>query len=330
MSPVPLELPVRPSEAVALGRVLLETAGHSPLIPDTRNRIAGRAGALRLETITPHFGSLARDPVHKSTFYLAVDGLDAAPLLLHFATATAPTGSVYRNTLLIGRAGDLVVNAVRFGPADRVALDAYAARIDAAFAPRAQGARSTIVLAPSAAAFESFRGVLKRAGRNLAATEGPYHEALWHAIRAGWREGWSAGIELDPADPLPAIRDCPFYSRFAIATGDFAAAAQLRIKIAEIRSVAKIARPFDFELSLENAPAPTTPDDIARALEAVRAQFVAPRLAPGADLDALASTALRYRALLSIRSPSPPPNRKVLYKVTAHTDNLDSIAATLA
>jgi hypothetical protein len=286
------------SEAAALARLVFDAAGQKPLTGEVRSRVAARC---RLETLRPWFGSLARDPVHKSTFYIAVDG--AAPVLLHLASASAPTSSVFPNALLIGRTSDLVVNAVPFGPTDRENLDAFAGRVDAAFLPRPQGSRSAIVLPPSPEAFDSFRDLLKRTGKNMAATEGAYDMALWCAIRAGWREGWSAGIELDAADPLGPVRDRPRYSRFTFTTTDFAAAARLRVQIAEIRSAAKVAGPFDFELSLEGAAAPTTPEDIAAALQTVRAERIAPRLGPESDVEALAAAARRFRSTLSIRTP---------------------------
>lgn len=328
MTPVPLDLPVRPNEAAALARVVLETAGHKPLTDDIRNRIAARSGALRLQSIRPWFGSLARDPIHKSAVYLAADGV--GPVLLHFAPASAPTSGVFPKALLIGRASDLVMNAIPFGPGDRASLDAFSTRIDAAFQPRPQGSRSAIVAPPSAEVFEAFRSILKRTGKNVAATEGSYHLTLWCAIRAGWREGWSAGVELDPADGLPTVDECPRYTRFTLATTDFAAAARTRIRIAEVRSAAKVARPFDFELSLEGAPCPTTPGDIAAALESVRAELIAPRIAPGSDVAALAAAALRGRSMLSLRAPCPPAAVRSTYKVTSHTEDLDGIAALLA
>ena len=47
--------------------------------------------------LVPYFASLERDPVHPSTYYLAVDGEAGQPLLLHTALANAPTSSLFRN-----------------------------------------------------------------------------------------------------------------------------------------------------------------------------------------------------------------------------------------
>ncbi|HEY2017728.1 MAG TPA: hypothetical protein VGH38_29685, partial [Bryobacteraceae bacterium] len=83
MTPVPLELPLRPTEAAQLGNLILDQAERKPLTGEIRHRIASRAAAFRLETITPYFGSLERDPVHPSAYYLAVDGAQGEPLLLY-------------------------------------------------------------------------------------------------------------------------------------------------------------------------------------------------------------------------------------------------------
>src|SRR5581483_5203734 len=145
MTPVPLDLPLRPSEAAELARLVFEVAERKPLTDDTRQRVAARAARLSLATIRPWFASLARDPVHRSTYYLAVDGGDsAAPLLLHLAPAAAPTTAVFPKPLLIGRVADHVINAIPFGPEDRAQLDAFASRIDPAVQPRPAGARSAL------------------------------------------------------------------------------------------------------------------------------------------------------------------------------------------
>src|ERR1051325_388686 len=101
MTPVPFDLPLRPSEAGALAALIFEHAERKPLKEDLRNRIAGRAAAVKFESLAPYLGSLERDPVHPSSYYVAVDA--ATPLLLHIAAASAPTGSLYPKALLIGR-----------------------------------------------------------------------------------------------------------------------------------------------------------------------------------------------------------------------------------
>src|SRR5260370_614343 len=123
MTPIPLDLPLRPNEAAELAGLIFEQAERKPLTDDVRSRIGARAMALKLESIRPWIGSLARDPVHPSAYYLAVDA-NAAPYLLYMALETAPTSSLFHRSLLIARTRrmngpEMVINATPFAPADR-------------------------------------------------------------------------------------------------------------------------------------------------------------------------------------------------------------------
>jgi hypothetical protein len=237
VTPVPLDLPLRPSEAAELAILVFEQAERKPLNDEVRNRLAARAAVLRLETVTPYFGSLVRDPVHPSSYYLAVDGGRGEPLLLHLAPATAPTSSIFYKPLLIGRmrrpnGPEIVVNAVPFGPFDCENLEKFVSGIGAAFLPRPRGLRPAIAVSSDlAAAFEAFRAILKRSGQNLAATVAnaaassreSYYAGLSAAIRAGWREGYSAGIRLvvaggDVEAARETIRGAAGFTRFSTGT----------------------------------------------------------------------------------------------------------------
>jgi len=66
-------------DARELANLIFDHAEGKPLNDETRNRLASRASVLKLETITPYFGSLERDPVHPSAYYLAVDGIGPKP-----------------------------------------------------------------------------------------------------------------------------------------------------------------------------------------------------------------------------------------------------------
>jgi hypothetical protein len=187
--------------------------------------------------VTPYFGSLVRDPVLPSTYYLAIDAGRGEPMLLHLAPATAPTSSIFYKPLLIGRmrrpsGPEIVINAVPFGPSDCENLEKFVSQIGAAFLPRPQGLRPAIAVSGGlAAAFDAFRAILKRSGKNLAATAANpaasgrdfYYAGLCAAIRAGWREGYSAGIHVVVAgDNLDAaretIRNAAGFTRFSIDT----------------------------------------------------------------------------------------------------------------
>jgi hypothetical protein len=177
---VPLDLPLKASEAASLAEMIFSHVDGKPLTDEMRNRLAGRAAGLQLETIKPYFGSLAKDPVHPSSYYLAVDGRDGQPLLLHMAPASAPTSGVYPKALLIGRmrasGREIVVNSIPFSSRDWESVSKYAHQIDRAFLPRPQGARPAIAVGNRhpeislPAAFEAFRTILKTTGVNMAST----------------------------------------------------------------------------------------------------------------------------------------------------------------
>ncbi|MCU1234805.1 MAG: hypothetical protein JWP63_2772 [Candidatus Solibacter sp.] len=291
MTPVPLELPLRPAEATELANLIFDHAERKPLTDELRNRLAARAAALKLETITPHFGSLERDPIHPSAYYLAVDG-HASPQLLYLALATAPTSSVFHKPLLIGRmrrlnGPEIVINAIPFGPADRDTVETFAARINPAFYPQPQGARSTITVQQDPpAAFALFRAILKRTGKNVAALAGDYHPALCAAIRAGWRAGYTIA-----SDHLVEIYNAA-YSRFCLTVpltpAGLKAAEERHEQIRRARWGLKIARAFDFELTFDP---PASADALRAALEQLREGVHTPQLVGGVALDELEEAA---------------------------------------
>src|SRR5262249_25319025 len=153
------------------------------------------------------------------------------PLLLHIALATAPTSSVFQKPLLIGRmrrAGgpEMIINAIPFGEANEENIEKFASHIDPAFLPVPQGTRAGIVVDSGLpVAFEAFRSIWKRTGKNLAAVAAPpeasprtaYYAAIWAAIRAGWREGYTAGIELPASveEGREIVRQAPGFTRFS-------------------------------------------------------------------------------------------------------------------
>ena len=237
-----MDLPLRPPEAAEVANLIFEQAERKPLTDEVRNRVAARGAVLRLESMTPWYGSLERDPVHPSSYYLAVDGAQGEPLLLHLATAAAPTSSIFCKALLIGRmrrpnGPEMVINTIPFGPSDYERIDQFATRINPAFLPRPQGSRPAIAVETDEpekalpAAFDAFRSILKRTGKNLAGTsvpQGPdedlprkvYFAGIWAAIRAGWREGYSAGVGITAEGTLEAareaIRKAAAFTRFSI------------------------------------------------------------------------------------------------------------------
>jgi hypothetical protein len=175
-----MDLPVKASEAAALAELIFQHVEGKRLNDDLRNRLAGRSGQLQISTFKPYFGSLARDPVHPSTYYLAVDGRNSQPLLLHIALASAPTSGVFPNALLIGRmrasGKEIVVNSIPFASKDWENVGRYATQVDKAFLPRPQGPRPAIAVGNRhpeislPAAFEAFRTIFKKTSVNMAST----------------------------------------------------------------------------------------------------------------------------------------------------------------
>ncbi len=275
MTPVPLELPLKPAETAALAELIFAQAEGKRMDDALRQRIAGSASQLKLSSFQPSFGSLSGDPIHPSTYYMAVDGAAGEPLLLHLAAASAPSAAHFPNPLLIGRmragAGrEVVINAIPFGIGDRDRIRTFTEKVDRAFLPRPQGSRPAIAVGNRhpeislPAAFDAFRAIFRKTGVNLASTvqlsatremttdkglatrdgENPaeaghtrvsirqlYHAGLWAAIRAGWREGYTAEADHiivggDTADEVArsveaakeAIRQAAGYTKFTTDT----------------------------------------------------------------------------------------------------------------
>jgi hypothetical protein len=326
LTPVPLDLPLRPSEASQLANLVLDQAERKPLTNDVRSRIAARGAVLNLETITPYYGSLERDPVHPSAYYLAVDSAQGEPLLLYMALATAPTSSIFYKPLLIGRTRrangpEMVINAIPFGPADHENLDKFAGKIDNAFLPRPQGSRTAIVAGPAdparafPAAFDAYRAIWKRTGKNVAAVCGVpgssprdvYSAAVWSAVRAGWRQGYSAIADV-PAGESPealreTVRQAAVFSGFSVdaSSGDLPAVGQVHEIIRQTRSTLKLGRSFDLELVMDDA----TPAELLDCLEWLKGRGQAAQTAVvhlGAGLEELAAVARQHQCTLAFRA----------------------------
>ncbi len=279
MTPVPIDLPVRPSEAAALAELIYEQAAGRRLTEDTRSRLAGRTSTLGLKTITPYFGSLEADPVHPSTYYVAIDGLaESSPvaLLLHMAPASAPASALFPKPLLIGRMRpsaerEIVMNAIGFGHGDAAAISTYATELARTFLPRAHGPLPLIWVdtgGDARAAFTAmagFRSLLRTTGLNLAGLRcgeggmGAFWSMVWAAIRAGYRDGYSVAGDFHP--DLAKWLSC-----FRVRPDNAESAVHL------IRSV-RGGVPFDLELDLRGA------GDIGPIHERLKAAGVAPQFA---------------------------------------------------
>jgi hypothetical protein len=315
MTPVPLDLPLRPPEAAELANLIFELAEGKALTDEIRNRVAARVVPLKLQSLTPWFGSLERDPVHRSTYYLAVDVVQGPPQLLHMAPAGAPTSSLFHGALLIGRmrrerGSEIVINAVPFGPEDTGNIDKLAG-LDPVFLPRAHGPRPALVIEASAAAFEAFASIRKRTRKNVASVTGPYHMAVWCAIRSGWRQGYSAAIQLRISDEasLTAAREAiarwPRYSRFLVA-GSPADVERMSVAIRQARSAAKVSGAFELGIEATNAD---LADRLGALKEAGHAAQIAAVSLEGGRIAEMAAAARSFHCALSVGAESESEDR---------------------
>lgn len=240
MNPIPINIPVRLSEAAALIDTISECQNESPITAQTRARLAERIGGLGLSSLSVFPESLEPDPGSPATYTIAADGLAgpdrAVSLLLHVAPASAAPPASYEGVHELGRVRprggrELAIYAIPFAPADRANIAAFIRATGSLFTPRPQRSRPAIATGNRhpeislPAAFQAFRSILDKRKLNVASTvqlsatremttgeaiaardgEDPvatghtrvsirhlYHCGLWAAVRAGWREGYTA------------------------------------------------------------------------------------------------------------------------------------------
>jgi len=190
-----LSVPVRAHEASQLADLIFQFAEGRTVDDALRRMLASRATQTPFAGMQVYWGSLAADPVAKSTYFVAVDG--KSPVLLHIALSSAPGSGLFPHSVLVGRMRtprglEVVVNAIPFGPADIERIGVYAQQLDRTVLPGPQGVDTLFLAAASDAdeAFGQFRAVQRKYGLSVAAWTGPEEEGLWGAIRHGWREGF--------------------------------------------------------------------------------------------------------------------------------------------
>ena len=317
----PIEMPVRASEASELADIIFEFAETRRLTDDLRNRMHGRMGNLKLETIVAHTGSLCADPVHPSAFYVAVDGIRngvSKPWLLRVADANTPSSALFPKAILIGRMRlqnrrEIVASVVPFGPDDAVHIRTFADEVDRAFLPRPQGTSPSMAAYATDEPFAEFRHIHKSGGLNWAATWGSRDAAMWAAIRAGWRDGYSAESEPLPLDSVEACEAAvlmePGYTKFVMATGGLAsnpascaeAIAGVCDFIQKARSPQPAWRRFDLEITMPSADVSAIHALLDELKEQGRmVQSMAPKLVAGDSLEDLNAAIKRHGAVLKV------------------------------
>jgi|GEM_PF-1412379 len=190
-----LSVPVRAHEASQLADLIFQFAEGRTVDDGLRRMLASRATQAPFESMQVYWGSLAADPVAKSTYYVAVDG--KAPVLLHIALSSAPGSGLFPHSILVGRMRtprgiEVVVNAIPFGRSDSERILTFAQELDRTVLPGPQGVETFFIAAGSDAneAFGQFNAVRRKYGLSVAAWSGPLGEGLWGAIRHGWRAGF--------------------------------------------------------------------------------------------------------------------------------------------
>ena len=329
----PIEVPVRASEASELADLIFEFAETRRLTEDLRNRMHGRIGSLKLETIVAHTGSLCADPVHPSAFFMAVDGIRdgvSKPWLLRVADANTPSSASFPKAILIGRMRlhnrrEIVASVVPFGPDDAVHIRTFADEVDRAFLPRPQGTSPSMAAYANDQPFTEFRHIHKAGGLNWAATWGSRDAAIWAAIRAGWREGYSAESEPLPADAVEAAEAAillePGYTKFVMEAGalanDPSACAEAIGGLCDFVQKARAPQPswrrFDLEISLARSADPTSASAIDSLLSELKeqgrmVQSVAPRLGGGSgSIEEVNAAIKRHGAVLKVDVDASTP-----------------------
>jgi hypothetical protein len=265
MTPVPFELPLRASEAAAVADLLFQQIEGRPLTPDQRGRLAGRLSSLSTPSIAIHSLSLSADPIHPSTYYLAVDGLSQGitPLLLRIGVSSAPGTALFPKSLMIGRMRpggqrEIVISAVPFGPNDADAVRTFAEQVDKAFLPRALGAQTVLTVrcehpaTEAAPVLDALRDRLPRGWQAALEVEPDgYWPAVWAAIRTGLREGYGLGTVIDcqAADALPRVEAAALFTRYRLVNGGSAAPGVIdHVRRVKAGVTAPHPRVADFEL----------------------------------------------------------------------------------
>jgi hypothetical protein len=186
-------------------------------------------------------------------------------------------------------------------------VETFAARINSSFYPQPQGARTTITVEEDhTAAFGTFRAIQKRTGKNFAALSGDHHEAMWSAIRTGWRSGYATAANLTVANGAATnFSGRERFSRYTVVIrptiDGLDEAEQVYQQIRQARAAKKISRAFDLELE---AASPMSPQMLRTILEASKERCRIPQLAcPGPvspmDLEELAAIARHFQITLS-------------------------------
>lgn len=183
MNPIPIDLPVRLSEAAAVGSLVAAELERRPLDDEARSMLDAQAVSMDFASLRPCFPSLQSDAAD-GALYVAADGLlsqdCATGILLRFAPAGKEFPDGFEGVRPVGRARaggrrcEMEIHALPFSPRDRTNIRAYNERVGNAFSPRLIESGATIAVGawhPEISAPSGFRAVgaaRKQKGRPIA------------------------------------------------------------------------------------------------------------------------------------------------------------------
>lgn len=353
-SSIPFLLPLKANEAASLAELIFQQLEGKQLGDEQRNRLNTRSSTLGLTSIRPHWGSLQADPVHTSTYYLAVDGMGPegeSALLLRLALASSPGSGIFPKSMLIGRmrpggGREVVVNAVPFGPGDS-SVATFCQEVDKAFLPRPMGAVPAMCIAPSnpdatlPEAFAAFREIEKATGLNYAAIEVPqekYNAVLWSAVRAGWRAGYTAGagwLSVPDAGAIESVKqtlhDRAQFSKFSLDVRGHRpeTAIQAIVDLSDFIRTEKLAnktgRAFDLEIDIGSV----SPEDAFTFLQSLRGEGRPAQILHVPESAATEELADAVRNAGAILSSERPGRWQVRVSGDLSSDDMISLASQL-
>ncbi len=171
MNPIPINLPVRLSEAAAVGEMIAVELERRPLDDEARRVLAAQAGAMEFASLRPWFASLEADRGDGS-MYLAADGVLCqdcpAGILLRFAQAATTVPDEFEGVQPVGRvraAGgrcEMAIHALPFSPHAGVNIRKFNERVGGIFSPSTIEDGTTIAVGawhPEISAPSGFRAV---------------------------------------------------------------------------------------------------------------------------------------------------------------------------
>jgi tagaturonate epimerase len=178
-----MDLKFNTQEASSLAARIDQQATDQELDARFREGFENDLARLSLKTLKPYAKSLTKDPAQASSYYLAVDAVEAektTPLLMHVAMGPSPAGKLVAEPVCTERVQvngkEAFLSFIPFGSHDHENIRKFAEQVDRAFLPRPQrslpavaaGNRHPEISLP--AVFDAYRTILDKMHVNMAST----------------------------------------------------------------------------------------------------------------------------------------------------------------